>query len=168
MTWEAKEAPISTWGSLSHGSLWLRLWSPFLASEAPDTPGCPVPWLCHLPYPFQPISGSSVPQTSRGGQIRAPCPLLHFPRSGAKQDMAGESRASHVWGFPSQALVVCERRMFTGSWERSKGRGKVNQSGGHTPSVLQVAEPSGEENTGRGFKTEERHFHPGPGDFLKK
>ena len=88
--------------------------------------------------------------------------------AGPKQDIVGESRAPCVGGFPSQLSVACERQMFTGSQERSKGRWKVNQLGGTPRSVLQVPEPAGEENRGRGFKTEGRHFHPGPGDFLKK
>lgn len=49
VVWGGKEAPISTLGPLSRGSLWLGLWSLLLASEGQDNPGCPVPWLCHLP-----------------------------------------------------------------------------------------------------------------------
>lgn len=39
MIWEAKEALLSPLGSLSHGSLGLRLRSPFLVSEALDSAG---------------------------------------------------------------------------------------------------------------------------------
>lgn len=69
-------------------------------------------------------------------------------------------QARHQWPVRDRCLPEARKG--------SKAGGRWISQGGTPLSVLQVLEPAGEENRGRGFKTEGQHFHPGPGDFLKK
>ena len=132
----------------------------------------------YLPKPPIPISANQWLLCASGLDSwlnKGSLPSSTLPQKWGLSVQHGPSRTwrknlgQHVCdGFQARHQWPVRDRCSPEARKGPKAGGRWISQGGTPLSVLQVLEPAGEENRGRGFKTEGQHFHPGPGDFLKK